>query len=335
MDVLVTGGAGFIGGRIAAALLAAGEIPHPDGPQPIENLTLFDVGPFDNSFMPGTEIGGINVSCVTGDISDPATVDALIHSNVGAIFHLSGVVSSGAEDDFDLGYRVNLSGMQNILNAARLAGNVPLIIFAGSIAVYGGEAEINDRTPLTPRTSYGTQKAICELLINDATRKGFIDGRSLRLSAVVVRPGEPNKAASGFSSTIIRDPLAGKITPCPVGPETAMPLISAPRVTAAFLKIASFPGEAIGPNRAVLLGALSPTAGEVVEALARVAGTNVAARVIWKSDPVIQNIVKDWPKRIVAARADKLGLAYDREIDDLIKVYIDDELGGNYLAEAP
>lgn len=328
MKVLITGAAGFLGRRLTAALARARTLPGPDGePQPIDRLILFD-----REFAEPGSVNREPAERVTGDIADPATVEALIDTDIGTIFHLSGVVSSGAEADFDLGYRVNLGGMQNILAACRAAGRAPRLVFASSIAVYGGEVEIDDRTPLTPLTSYGTQKAMCELLIADATRKGFIDGRAVRLSAVVARPGKPNRAASTFASTIIREPLMGRPAVCPVTREVRLPLVSPGRAIDAFLALQALPGATLGHRRSVLLGAVAPTIGEMVEALARVAGDTVAGRIRWEPDPAIQEIVDGWPQRVTAARADALGLAHDRSMDEVIQAFIDEELGGTFVA---
>lgn len=328
MKVLITGGGGFLGRRLAAALAASGKITGADGRlQPIDQLILFDKKfPFELAEL------GVPVCQITGDIADPGAVASLIDREVGAIFHFSGVVSAGAEADFDLGYRVNLGGMQNVLAACRAVGHRPCLVFASSIAVYGGEENVNDSTPLTPQTSYGVQKAMCELLINDATRKGFVDGRALRLSAVVARSGAPNRAASGFASTIVREPLTGNIAYCPVGPETVMPLISPTRVSQAFIATQALPGDQLGPERTILLGALSPSVGEIVAALAAVAGRAVADRVVFKPDPLIQKIVDGWPRHILADRARRLALVHDNAINEVIEAFIDEELGGEIVA---
>ena len=331
MKVLITGGAGFIGRRLASAVAKADKIHgHADGAARPDQIILFDNVAVGLPAGPGLD--DPRLKAVTGDIADADLVASLVDRETGAIFHLSGIVSAGAEADFEAGYRVNLGGMQNLLAACRRAGHVPRLIFASSIAVYGGEAEIDDRTPLTPQTSYGTQKAICEFLINDATRKGHIDGRAVRLSAVVARPGKPNLAASTFASTIIREPLMGRIAACPVGADSRMPLISPGRVIAALLRLSALDANVLGANRAVLLGGLAPTVGEMVAALARIAGENVAARVHMQPDPMIQRIVDGWPQNLVAERAAFLGLGHDKTMEDVIQAFIDEELGGAFVA---
>ena len=327
MTILVTGGGGFVGGRLIRRLASESDLwGSGSGFQNNAKITAFDQVPIELPVLP------TDIDKVVGDISDEKFVQDLIDDQVHTIYHLSGVVSAGAEENFDLGYRVNLGGLQNILAACRKAGNKPRLVFASSIAVYGGVADIKDDTPLTPLTSYGTQKAICELLINDATRKGFVDGRSIRLSAVVARPGVPNKAASGFTSTIIREPLMGRRAVCPVSPETRMPLVSPGRVCDALLTLSQIDGADLGANRTVLMGALAPTAGETVAALGRVAGATVAARVDWQIDPEIERFVSGWPQTIVAKKASDLGLSHDRSVEEVIQAFIDEELGGHFVA---
>ena len=208
MRVVVTGGCGFLGRRVALRLLERGDI---------DELVLFDNAP---SALPLPEDERLRL--VTGDIADPAAVRGVIFPGTSSVFHLAAVVSGEAEADTDLGYRVNLAGTHAILEACRALGNCPRLIFASSLAVYGGALPpaVGDDTPLTPQTSYGTQKAIGELMVNDYSRKGFADGRALRLPTVVVRPGRPNRAASTFASSMIREPLSGREAVCPVSRDT-------------------------------------------------------------------------------------------------------------------
>src|SRR5271169_6551114 len=239
MRVVITGGCGFLGRRVALRLLERSDV---------DELVLFDNSP---SVLPLPEDKRLRL--VTGDIADRATVRAVLSPGTSSVFHLAAVVSGEAEVDTDLGYRVNLDGTRAVLDACRALGSCPRVVFASSLAVYGGALPpaVGDDTPLTPQTSYGTQKAIGELLVNDYSRKGFIDGRSLRLPTIIVRPGKPNRAASTFASSIIREPLSGVDVVCPVTRETVMPAMSPRRVVAAFEMAHDLPGSALGYNRAL------------------------------------------------------------------------------------
>jgi D-erythronate 2-dehydrogenase len=243
------------------------------------------------------------------------------------------VVSAAAEADFDLGMRVNLEGTRLLLEAARQKGNRPRFVFASSCAVYGGELPptITDETHLTPQSSYGAQKAASELLVNDHGRKGFLDSRSLRLPTIVVRPGRPNKAASTFASSIVREPLNGEEAVCPVSRETAMYVLSPRRVVDAFIRAMELPAEALGSNRTLLLPGLTMTVAEMVEALERVAGAKVASRIRFERDPQIERIVHSWPARFAAERARGLGFERDSDLQEIIRQHIEDERGGRWV----
>src|SRR5271168_1217700 len=258
MRIVITGGCGFLGRRLALLLLDKGSALGT-----IDELVLFDNAP---SALPLPD--DKRVRLVTGDIANRDTVKALIIPGTDAVFHLAAIVSGQAEADTDLGYRVNLDGTRTVLDACRALGSSPRLIFASSLAVYGGELPqaVGDDTPLTPQTSYGAQKAIGELLVNDYSRKGFIDGRALRLPTVVVRPGLPNRAASTFASSIIREPLAGKDAICPVAPETVMALASPRRVVAALAHALDIPGEALGTHRTLQVPGFSVSVGEMAAA---------------------------------------------------------------------
>src|ERR1700752_1275172 len=234
MRVVITGGCGFLGSSVAAPRLRRDDI---------DELVLFDNS---SAALPLPEDRRLRRT--TGDIADRKTLRAVITAGTGSVFHLAAVVSGKAEADTDLGYRVNLDGTRAVLEACRALGTCPRVIFASSLAVYGGELPpaVGDDTPLNPQTSYGTQKAIGELLVGDYSRKGFVDGRALRLPTVVVRPGQPNRAASTFASSIIREPLSGKDALCPVSPETVMALASPRRVVASLAHALDIPSEAIG-----------------------------------------------------------------------------------------
>jgi nucleoside-diphosphate-sugar epimerase len=295
-----------------------------DGPpEPIERLTLFDSVPAE-----GLRVDP-RVELVTGDITDRNTVERAA-AEVDLVWHLAAVVSAAAEADFDLGYRVNVDGTRVLLEALRGTGRRPRVVFTSGFAVFGGEMPevITDDFHPTPQSSYGTQKAIGELLNADYSRKGFVDGRSLRLPTVVVRPGKPNKAASTFASSIIREPLAGEEAVCPVQRDTAIYILSPRRVTDALLRAMRLPDSTWGVDRTLPLPGITVTVGAMVDALQRVAGEAVVDRIRWQPDPAIQRIVESWPVRAEAQRARSLGFTDDGSFDAILLAHIEDELGG-------
>jgi D-erythronate 2-dehydrogenase len=314
MRVVITGGCGFLGRRIALRLLERGDV---------EELILFDNA---RPVLPLPADRRLNL--VTGDIADRDLVRRVIAPGTGSVFHLAAVVSGEAEADTDLGYRVNLDGTRAVLDACRALGSCPRLIFASSLAVYGGElpAIVGEDTPLTPQTSYGTQKAIGELVLNDYTRKGFVDGRTLRLPTVVVRPGRPNRAASTFASSMIREPLTGREAVCPVSPDTVMALASPRRVVEGLLRAGDLPADAFGANRSLQLPGFSLSVGEMAEAVRRAGGEGAYDRICWQPDPQVQRIVAGWPRALVAPRAISLGFAADTGIDEVIQAFIEDDL---------
>ncbi len=314
MRIVITGGCGFLGRRLAQSLLERADV---------DELVLFDNAP-PVSPLPGDG----RIRLVTGDIADRAAVARAIAPGTAAVFHLAAVVSGQAEADADLGYRVNLDGARAALDACRALGTCPRLIFASSLAVYGGAlpAVVGDDTPLTPQTSYGAQKAIGELLVNDYSRKGFIDGRALRLPTVVVRPGRPNRAASTFASSIIREPLAGREAVCPVTPDTVMALASPRCVVAALGRALDLPGDALGASRSLQLPGFSVAVGDMVEAVRRAGGEAAHARIRWAPDPVVQAIVSGWPPALHAPRAEALGFAADAGIGEVVRAFIEDDL---------
>ena len=224
----------------------------------------------------------------------------MISAGTHSVFHLAAVVSGQAEADTDLGYRVNLDGTRAVLDACRALGTCPRVVFASSLAVYGGALPpvVGDDTPLTPQTSYGTQKAIGELLVNDYSRKGFVDGRAVRLPTVVVRPGRPNRAASTFASSMIREPLAGRDAVCPVSPDTVMALASPRRIVAGLLHAHDLPADAFAANRSLQLPGFSVAVGEMAAAVRRAGGEAAYARIHWEPDPQIQQIISSWPQAL-------------------------------------
>jgi D-erythronate 2-dehydrogenase len=324
MKVVITGGTGFIGRRIALRLLERGALFGPDGKDvAIDELVLFDVAPPQLALPEDRRL-----RIVTGEVSDAKLMREVIAPGTGSVFHLAAIVSGQAEADTDIGMRVNLDGTRAVLEACRALKSAPRVVFASSLAVYGGDlpAKVSEAVPLTPQTSYGGQKAIGELLVNDFSRKGYIDGRALRLPTIIVRPGKPNRAASTFASSIIREPLSGVDVVCPVAREAVMPAMSPRRVVAAFERAHDLPAAAFGYNRALQLPGISPSVGEMVEALRRVAGDAVAARIKWHPDPVIQKIVAGWPTGIDGSRAEGLGIKPDGSFDEVIQAFIEDDL---------
>jgi len=323
MRVVITGGGGFIGRRLALELLKRGELTGPTGqPERIARIVLFDMAP------PLKPVDDPRVELVLGDIADPAQVRAVVAPGTASVFHLAAVVSAQAEADFDLGMRINLDGTRHVLDAARALGGRPRLVFTSSIATYGGALPdpVDDTTLQTPLTSYGAQKAACELLVTDYSRKGFIDGRSLRLPTITVRPGKPNKAASTWVSSIMREPLQGMDAVCPVTPATRMACLSPRRCVAALIRAHELPAADLGASRSILLPGLSVSAREMEAAAIRHAGNRKLGRVLWEADPAIQKIVDGWPKATASRRAASLGFEGDGSIDEIVKGFIEDEL---------
>jgi len=317
MRVVITGGTGFLGKRLARGLLNGGSLKS----ERITSLVLFDreAGP--------EVIDDDRVTVVAGDLTSQEQVTGVI-ADADAVFHLAAVVSGQAEEDLDLGLRVNLDGTRHVLEACRAGGKTPLLVFTSSVAAYGGvlPATIDDVTPLTPATSYGAQKVACELLIMDYTRRGLIDGRSVRLPTVSVRPGKPNKAASGFASGIAREPLSGIDFVCPVRPESRMAILSPRKAAAALHWVAELDSDALGHDRSVLLPGITVSMTDMVEAVRRAGGDEAANRISFKPDPAIQRIVDGWPQAIDARRAGALGFEGDRNIDDIVAAFMQDDL---------
>ena len=316
---VITGGCGFLGRKLAERLAAD---------QPERSLVLVDQSPPPDDWV----VPAGDVEIVLGDLADPGFIERGIPSSADTIFHLASVVSSGAEADFDLGYAVNLLGTIALLERCRRmqteSGRPPIFVFTSSLATFGSGAgnPVDDSTALRPETSYGVQKASCELLINDYTRKGFLDGRVVRLPTVVVRPGKPNLAASGFASGIIREPLRGVDMVCPVAPETVMAVISPRRVIDAFCRVITIAGEELGPDRTVLLPGLAMSMADAVEATKAGGGSRDIGNVRFAPDPEIQRIISSWPPSMVSARATELGFVGDSSVATIVRQHIEDEL---------
>ena len=321
MHILVTGAAGMIGRKLTARLVKDGRL----NGQKIDRLTLIDVvAPNEPSGFTGT------LELSASDLSSPGAAAKAVASRPDAIFHLAGVVSGEAEIDFDKGYRVNLDGTRALLEEIRAADYKPKVVFTSSIAVFGAPfpSSIPDDFHLTPLTSYGTQKAICELLLADYTRRGFLDGVGIRLPTICVRPGKPNKAASGFFSGIIREPLAGEEALLPVA-ETVRHTHASPRAAVGFLlHAAGLTRKQLGERINLSMPGVSCTVGEQIEALRRVAGSKVAGRIRRVPDELVQRIVSGWAERLDARRARDLGFQVEGRFDDIIRAHIEDELDG-------
>jgi nucleoside-diphosphate-sugar epimerase len=324
--VVITGGAGFLGSRLARQLLAARSIEVAGGELPVSRLTLLDRSP-----PPADLAADPRVAAVRGDLVDllgPAGGgrDALAAADV--IFHLAAAVSGECEADFDLGVRANLRVTESLLASCRAPGTNPVVVFSSSLAVFGGSrdhplpAVVDDETLPNPQSSYGVQKLIGEQLLADFTRKGFLRGRAVRLATVSVRPGRPNAAASGFLSGIIREPLAGHRAACPVGPATEAALISPARAIQGLLRAASSSEESWGGRSAVTLPALTVTVAGMVAGLEDAAGPEASALIDWVPDPAVAMLMTSWPARIRASRAERLGLAPDPDFGSIIGMYL-------------
>ncbi len=325
MHVLVIGAAGMIGRKLVERLVREPKL----GGKTISKLTMQDVvAPQEPHEKPFT------ITARTGDLSVPGEAAALVTENPDVIFHLAAIVSGEAEADFDKGYRINLDGTRFLYDAIRARNYMPRIVFTSSAAVYGApfDGPIRDDFHLTPLTSYGTQKAIGELLLADYTRRGIFDGIGLRFPTICVRPGKPNKAASGFFSGIIREPLAGEEAILPV-PDTVRHGHASPRAAVGFLiHAANIDGNKVGSRRNLAMPSVSVTVAEQIDALKRVAGTKVAARIKSKPDATIERIVSGWPQAIEGKRARELGFKSEASFDEIIQAHIDDELGGKIAA---
>ena len=319
MRVLITGGGGFLGQGVARALLARGGLAtEPGGRTALARLTLFDQA------FPAQRIDDPRVRYVSGDVLDRDAIEPSFDGGVDAVFHLASVVSAGAEADFDLGMRVNLDGMRGVLEACRRQATPPRVVFTSSVAAFGGELPevVVDTTAPTPQSSYGTQKVIGELLIGDYTRKGYIDGRTIRLPTIVVRPGKPNKAASGFMSNILREPMNREAAVCPVSREARMWILSPQRAIDALLHAMELPSDAWGWNRTLNAPGITVSVDEALAALTRIAGPEAAARVRFERDEATEKIVLSWPAKFETPRADRLGFKGDADIDEIVSAHM-------------
>jgi D-erythronate 2-dehydrogenase len=326
VQILVTGAAGMIGRKLTERLGKEGAL----GGKPIDKLTLLDaVSPARSESFKG------KVESVAADLATSEEAAKAIAGRPEMIFHLAGVVSGEAELDFDKGYRVNLDGTRALLEAIRAIGDGyrPRLVYTSSIAVFGAPfpPSIPDDFHLTPLTSYGTQKAIGEALLADYTRRGFCDGVGIRLPSIVVRPGKPNKAASGFFSGIIREPLAGLEALLPVA-ETVVHTHASPRAAVGFLvHAAGLARDTLGPRINLSMPGVCCTVAEQIASLRRIAGDRVAARIRRAEDPLVARIVEGWPQRIEARRARELGFKAESSFDEIVRIHIDEDRGGTFV----
>ena len=323
MRVVITGGAGFLGQKLAAAISARGSLTGPHGePAEVDEIVLFDR-------VAAAEPASRLARSVAGDIADHGEVAAVLDRPDCSVFHLASIVSHGAEQDFDLALKVNLQGGLNVMEACRALGSAPRLVFVSSFAAYGGDqppGEVDDETSLRPRSTYGTTKAALELLVNDYTRKGYIDGRTARLATVIIRPGSPNAAASSWCSSIFREPLAGKPCALPVPLDTRTAVIGARTTVAGLLRLHELGAPALGSDRALPL----PRAlgdgrrnGRSRETQRR--RTPSGRRSASRSTPQIAALVHGWPTRLHAQRALGLGIPADADLDTIVNEYLEDE----------
>jgi len=298
MRILVTGAAGYIGSALVSALRSSGK--------PVTGT--------DQSSPPG-ELSGVEF--LVGNLAYPQFARSLITPDIGTVFHLAALVSGGAEQNFELGTKVNLDATRDLLEACRRGGHRPKFIFASSIAVYGGVDEVNDETHAAPRLSYGAQKLVCEILIDDYTRRGYIDGCALRLPTVLVRPRGPNTAISGWTSAIIREPLAGRDYVCPVRPDTRLPCISLQKVVRSLVHASELSGDSFGARRSVLLTGISASSGELWDAVK----DKASGKVQFAPDPTVQSLMDAAPKSTFSRRARELGFPSNANVAEIIREY--------------
>ena len=328
MNILITGGAGFVGQRVAMECLRRGHLELDGTPSAdIENIILTD-----NADPPFWHEGLRENSKVTtsfGDISDEAYVKSLFDQEIHCVFHLASIVSGHGETDFDLAMRVNLDGTRYLFEAIRAQENNASVVFTSSMASFGGDQmpeTIDDNTKQTPRTTYGVTKAIGELLINDYSRKGFFDGRSARLPTVIVRPGKPNLAASSFVSGLFREPLNGEDCVIPVDPSQLMPVLGYRSIANGIIKLAEIPAETLGTDRGVGLPAFNATVQELMDSLHNAVGNRHLGEHVMKRDSAIATICAGWPKKADTSRAQELGLPMENSLEEIIAHYIEDYL---------
>ncbi len=325
MNILITGGAGFVGQRVAMECLHRGKLDISD--RPIESIVLTDNA--DPPFWHDGLREDKRVTTSFGDISDDTYVTSLFDQPFDVVFHLASIVSGQGETDFDLAMRVNLDGTRYLFEEIRAQKNNARVVFASSVASFGGDDMpdvVNDQTKQTPRTTYGMTKVIGELLINDYSRKGFFDGRSARLPTVIVRPGKPNQAASSFVSGLFREPLNGEPCVIPVDPSLVMPVLGYKSIVDGLIKLAELAPEVLGSDRAVGLPALNVSVQEMMDALKRATGNRHLGEHVLQKDQIISTICEGWPKYADTQRAQDMGLPIESCVEDIVTQYIADYL---------
>lgn len=318
MNILIIGGAGLVGQKLARLLAQRGTLRG----KPITRLTLADV------VTPAEIDAPFEVTYQKADITDPVSAAEAIAPDTDVIYLLAAVVSAHAEEDFDFGYKVNLHGHLNVLERARALGTQPVVVFTSSIAVYGGEVPqpFTDDSFLNPQISYGTQKAIGELLLNDYSRRGFIDGRGFRLPTISIRPGKPNRAASGFMSSIFREPLQGQTANCPVDPDFHHFYLSPRKCVENLVKGAEIAREDLGMNHCMTMPGQVLTIRQMIDAMTAVAGPEPAKLITWEPQPEIADILKGWRNEIRPQKAARLGLEPDASFEENIRNFLEDDL---------
>jgi nucleoside-diphosphate-sugar epimerase len=326
MRVLITGGNGFLGSLLARNLACRGFLCSRSGArEEIRDLVLVDIEP------PAQRVE--SATYLVGDLLDQELLTAAVTPETDSVFHLAAVVSAAAEADFDLGMRVNFDATRALIERLRASGKRPRLIFPSSLAVFGAElpAVVTAATAVLPLSSYGTQKAMAELLISDYSRKDFVDGRVVRLPTIVVRPGKPNKAASSFVSSILREPLSGQEALCPVARETALWIASPRAAVAGLIHAHEIAAEQWESSRIVNLPGITVTVDAMLQALQRAGGDPDLVR--FERDPAVERIVCTWPARFDTTREQRMGFAADRGIDQIIQEYVEDYLAGQPAAK--
>ncbi|WP_299258242.1 D-erythronate dehydrogenase [uncultured Kushneria sp.] len=311
MHIIITGAAGFLGARLAMKLLEQGELAG----QPISHITSLDLAP--------CPMEDARIESIVGDISDPAVIERAFRDDTIAVCHLAAIVSSHAEAEFDQGMQVNFDATRSLLEACRRRGGHIRFLFSSSLAVFGPgmPSPLTEQTAPQPLSSYGTQKAMSELLVNDYSRRGFIDGRVCRLPTIVVRPGRPNRAASSFASSIIREPLNGEEAICPIDPDFAIWICSPETIIHNLAHALSLEGERMGTCRTVNLPGMSIKVTEMIESLERVAGAEAGALIRYERDPQIEAIVYSWAPLFDNQYALSLGFGVDNSFDDIVRAH--------------
>jgi nucleoside-diphosphate-sugar epimerase len=324
MRVVITGGAGFLGRRLADRVLAAGQLTGPSGhAELVDEVVLVDLAHPTGA----SAVEDPRIRRVAGDIADAPTMASVAGRDDLSIFHLAAMVSGACEEDFDGAMHANLDGTRVVLDAARARGSCPRVVFASSIAAFGGAAAadtVTDDTKLTPETTYGMLKAIGELLVNDYTRRGFIDGRTCRLPTVIIRPGRPNAAASSWVSGVFREPISGQPAVVPIDLDIPVPLSGYSTVVGNLLRVHEVDGDRIGADRAINLPAISFTGRQMIQAVRSSVRDREIGSITHRIDPSIAKVFAGWAQRSRFDRATELGLIADDSLESIIQTYIRD-----------